>query len=126
MAESADPVIRWLDRIIKLAIGYCIAVFAGCMVVWALSEVNSTLSNKGLNDYRNRLCHEQLVCTKYKDTRQECAVAGDFNNCINVKMGGEPMYRLSCAGDGELASAADKADMPSEIECLLRDVAWRH
>jgi hypothetical protein len=122
MVKSADdPVIRWLDRIIKLAIGYGIVVFVGSCLWGALSEVTSALRN----NYRNRLCHEHLVCTKHKDTRQECAIAGDFSNCINVKMGGEPMYGLSCTNDGELTSASDKADMPYEIECLLRNVAWR-
>src|SRR5690348_9076821 len=33
------------------------------------------------------LCHQQVVCKKYGTARQECATAGDFNNCIKVKLG---------------------------------------
>jgi hypothetical protein len=33
------------------------------------------------------LCHLKLVCYKYGTTRQECATAGNFDRCIQVKMG---------------------------------------
>ena len=121
MSKSSDLVIAWLDRLIKILVGYMIVVLTAVMFVWALNVI-IPLFNKEWNTRRNTLCHEGFICTKYRDVRQQCAIAGDFNNCVNVKMGSEPTYRLICTNDGELISSVEKADMPSEIECLLRTV----
>ena len=83
MRKRSDLVIAWLDRLIKILVGYMIAVLTAVMFVWAFS-VMTPLFNKEWNTRRNTLCNEGFICNKYKDVRQQCAIAGDFNNCVNV------------------------------------------
>ena len=40
------------------------------------------------------LCNIASVCKKYGTVRQDCAVAGNFKNCVQVKMGGMPQILL--------------------------------
>ncbi|BCH11912.1 hypothetical protein MesoLj131c_61700 [Mesorhizobium sp. 131-3-5] len=61
------------------------------------------------------LCHWADVCSTYGKARQDCAVAGDFQNCIDVKMGQETWRIPQCADDGTLLQPP--VDMPGAIEC---------
>jgi hypothetical protein len=68
---------------------------------------------------RNKsLCHMAAVCAKYATTRQECATAGNFDTCINVKMGDDTANISACTNDGELYEG-EPTDMPNPITCFL-------
>ena len=50
---------------------------------------------------RNRqLCMYEVICEKYGKVRQECATAGNFNTCIEVKMGNQSGLLYYCTNDG--------------------------
>jgi hypothetical protein len=72
---------------------------------------------KARSDEIRNLCHVKSVCKAYADVRQECAVAGDFNNCVRVKIGDENMDSVPyCANDGSISSPPD--NLPSWFDCL--------
>jgi hypothetical protein len=72
-------------------------------------------------DRDRSLCRTALICRHFSEARQSCAVAGDFNNCIRVKVGEKDMDRTaSCAADGSLADPP--ADMPNRIRCAVFDL----
>jgi hypothetical protein len=49
------------------------------------------------------LCHAQTICRHFAKARQECAVAGDLNNCVRVKVGDEMDSTWAiCANDGSI------------------------
>ncbi len=63
------------------------------------------------------LCRAWQTCQDYSSARQECAVAGDFNNCLRIKLG-EDIARVSdCASDGNLLYPP--SDMPNRLECIV-------
>jgi hypothetical protein len=64
------------------------------------------------------LCRVQSVCAKYSAVRQECATAGNFENCIRVKMGDGAFMEIGrCANDGTVYFAP--ANMPSRAQCFF-------
>src|SRR5436853_3579538 len=38
-----------------------------------------------------RLCQQQALCRRFGEARQACATAGDYKNCVDIKMGNEAM-----------------------------------
>ena len=70
------------------------------------------------NTWKKTLCRMPEVCTNYGATRLECATAGNFNNCIHVKMGRDAWAIDECSDEGELA--VPSRDTPGPLECLLR------
>jgi hypothetical protein len=66
--------------------------------------------------YKN-LCHTAAVCTKYATTRQECATAGSFRTCIDVKMGDDAAIIGACTNEGGLLS--QPVDMLAPMKCFL-------
>jgi hypothetical protein len=74
--------------------------------------------------WRSGLCEQMGVCKRYGAARQNCAVAGDFNNCVKVRMG-EDYYRVlaDCHDNGQLR--AEFTDAPSAAECfMLLSTRW--
>ena len=64
------------------------------------------------------LCRLKDICKQYAEVRQDCATAGNFNNCISVKMGDERFGEVAnCANDGSIASVTSD-NVPSRIDCL--------
>jgi hypothetical protein len=69
---------------------------------------------------KRNLCNLQAVCTKYGDTRQSCATAGNYNTCLNVKMSNDIGVVSLCTNDGRIANPPN--DMPNTLECLLTKI----
>jgi hypothetical protein len=70
---------------------------------------------------KRSVCHDEWVCTQYGSARQECATAGNFDNCISVKMGDQDAALTGmCTNDGELQDPP--THLPNVVECLLLDV----
>lgn len=65
-----------------------------------------------------RSCALRTMCPKYSEARQQCAVAGNYDRCMSIKLGGDSIIaQWSCTTSGEPVPLA--ADMPSFLECLL-------
>jgi hypothetical protein len=72
-------------------------------------------------DRDRSLCHTALICRHFAEARQACAVAGDFNNCIRVKVGEKDMDTTSlCTNDGSVAD--EPSDMPNRLQCAEFDL----
>ena len=61
-------------------------------------------------------CSLAGVCSKYAEARDQCAVAGDFTNCLHVKMGKYWDRVGQCTDDGELIDPP--AHVPNTLECV--------
>jgi hypothetical protein len=70
------------------------------------------------NTFKKNLCHLPDACAKYSATRLECAVAGNFENCIDVKMGHDGWLVDHCTTDGK--PIYDDPRTPNVLECYLR------
>jgi hypothetical protein len=67
------------------------------------------------------LCHTASVCRRFTKVRQECAIAGDFNSCLRIKIGDKDIdTAMNCKNDGNLAFPP--SDMPTRFECIPYDV----
>jgi hypothetical protein len=67
------------------------------------------------------LCLSWRICREYSKARQDCAIAGNFETCVRVKMGDENLGSVSyCANDGSLLNPP--ADMPNRLECIVHDL----
>jgi hypothetical protein len=63
------------------------------------------------------LCHLQSVCVRYGRARQECATAGDYKNCVDIKMGTDATDLYPCMNDGGVFN--QPSDMPSRVACCV-------
>jgi len=79
--------------------------------------------DKQISTYKDELCHIKLVCRQYYSARQECAVAGNFDNCMQVKFGDKDTSL--CTNDGGVNDPQYVTDMPNEVECVGRNaIHW--
>jgi hypothetical protein len=118
--KSSDPVIRWLDRLIKLLFGYVAVVIVVVVLSWYLTQQSLCLIQNGMRIAINYVARSSFALNTEIFVKN-VPLRAIFNNCVNVRMSGEPMYSVSCTNHGVLTSAADKVDMPSQIECSLRN-----
>lgn len=44
------------------------------------------------------VCYDRIACPKFKEARDQCAVAGDYGKCMNIKMADQDTY--FCRKDG--------------------------
>ena len=71
---------------------------------------------------RNRqLCMYEVICEKYGKVRQECATAGNFNTCIEVKMGNQSGLLYHCTNDGGVLQSI-ASDLPNVVDCWFYKV----
>lgn len=70
--------------------------------------------------YLDGLCHQEAVCERYGPARQECATAGNYNNCITIKLGSLDASTVdACTEDGKLAFRP--SDMPNGAVCWVKE-----
>ena len=83
----------------------------------AAISARATAEHEAAKNRDRLLCKAKVVCARFAEVRQECAAAGNFRNCIQVKMGDED-YELigSCANDGQLIGASS---LPNSVDCFL-------
>lgn len=62
------------------------------------------------------LCRGAEACEAFAKVRQECAVAGDYDLCVKIKMGDRDYS--TCAPGGGFTGGTPK-DMPNWLECAL-------
>ena len=84
------------------------------------NEIVVTEQDRRMSAQRTELCHAQSVCKTFRFIRQECAISGNFNKCVEVKMGVNDMvYTHMCTDDGGI-NVSFAPDMPNQIECIAR------
>ena len=65
---------------------------------------------------KTELCRAASICSSYAKARQECAVAGNYDQCMSIRFSGpSPIYE--CTNDGKLMYPPD--DMPPPLGCWL-------
>jgi hypothetical protein len=69
------------------------------------------------SERRHRICAIRLICTNYGRTRQACATAGNFDRCMDIKLGNQSDARGLCSDDGTMAYPP--ADMPTVAQCAV-------
>jgi hypothetical protein len=125
--NPTDTLISWLiGGLILFGMGYLIFTIYGPFASLVNTATGTGTSNKELTEYKNTLCHAQMLCGKYSSVRQECALAGDFNNCVSIKMGNDGMWEYPCTYDGRLINETDRAKVPNTVECWLRNAGLSH
>jgi hypothetical protein len=81
-------------------------------------------ANKYARNLGTALCHQKTICAKLPNIRQECATAGNFDNCIKVKIGDEDYSSVTyCTNEGNLAYTPE--NMPDVIDCWFRNHGMR-
>lgn len=74
-------------------------------------------------EVRRRLCHLKSMCFEYASARQACATAGNFDNCIMVKMGDDYFSSKDlCLFDGKPSSNLN--EMPNEFQCSYQRMIY--
>lgn len=80
-------------------------------------------------------CAERLLCRDYGNAAQNCAAAGDFKQCMEIKLGADPNYvsQYICENDGhvklhemaQLSSLGIDAAAQFEFNCfaIYADIA---
>lgn len=66
------------------------------------------------------LCRLKSTCQRYASVRQECATAGNFATCIDVKLGDDASLISACRNDGGLVYPP--SDLPDAVSCWVRKV----
>ena len=120
---------RSVSQILGALLTFYFLLLVGCLIFGLIFDrlylpvmiFVQSMHDKELNEFRNELCHRQMVCSAYSSVRQQCAIAGDFNNCVSIKMGNDAMFQYSCTVDGSVINEIDRANMPNTIECWARN-----
>ena len=102
----------------------------GILELVGLLAFNNLMSKPSLDELkkrtadtvvRNELCRMVPLCTRYAQARQACVTAGNFNRCLEIRLGSHDLGMIStCTADGKLAYAPP--DAPSKVECLFRNM----
>ena len=123
--------LRKLGFLVFQVIVVSVLLSVALMVIWAigaalLSKVERVFSDASTPD-KQELCLAVESCDLYLKVRQECAVAGDFENCVRVKMGAR--YYSRCPTE-ELPNWAlidvPKQEMPEAACWLFRNGLFKH
>lgn len=81
-------------------LGIGVALFVGAIA--AFGVFGTFEDNVRKSPYLASQCRSIQHCDLYAKVRQECAAAGDFRNCISVKMGARNYTGCSEMGGGKL------------------------
>jgi hypothetical protein len=115
-----------MPKNLKMRIVLMLVGFMACYVVWAVQGRQAYAQQQAVDRAAQAervagICHIRRVCNDYGIARQECAVAGDFGLCLNVKMGRQDFPPASvCSDDGSIRSPP--ADMPNIAQCAVSEI----
>ncbi len=84
-----------------------------------LSAEESALLRAASEERERGLCQIAAACRDFSDAQQECAVADDFWNCVEAKMGERWSLTGLCSEDGKYVDLP--SDMPRRTECVRHD-----
>ena len=80
----------------------------------AAVDAKAHQAQAALDAEKRALCHSERLCRDFGRARQECAVAGNFDTCIQIKMGANASAIYNCTEGGKLRGGG-----PAWDECLL-------
>lgn len=72
------------------------------------------------------LCHFEAVCSNFPGFRDACSTAGNFDKCMEIKMGSKEEYISAtslCTNDGNLSVESDKR--PTYFDCWEEKIKER-
>jgi predicted outer membrane lipoprotein len=106
---------KLLDEFMKLLGGLLAFAFviliAIAVVIW-VEDVKK-------DERKTYLCHQAAACKKYSKVREECATAGSFKTCLEVKMGADGYW--FCTGNVEGGPALPlPPETPNSVDCFFR------
>jgi hypothetical protein len=93
-----------------------VVIFAG---IWLAYHVTEYLRNVPHDDKSRAFCRASSICQHFAKVRQDCATAGDFTNCIEVKMGRDYSSVDQCDDEGGVAGAEALKTTPSAFQCFV-------
>ncbi len=71
---------------------------------------------------KNRMCLEKSVCKIFAQARQDCATAGNFDTCMEIKMGSyahdTQWAKYYCKKDGTLEFEPN--NIPNDFICFFK------
>jgi hypothetical protein len=81
-----------------------------------VADARAEAKRKAALEQRKFLCKVKSICAQYGEVRQGCATAGNFENCIRVKMGDENYeFVSSCTNDGHMGASLE----PGAVDCFF-------
>lgn len=91
------------------------------------NSVNLTPKQKGFSAfigldqsrYLDVMCEQKDVCKKYNRVRDECATAGNIDECINIKMKSQE-YEM-CQGTSD--ATLDGPEFPTSTQCFVNHIS---
>jgi hypothetical protein len=93
------------------------------LLAWSFwtTRISPTTAKEKEQVMRDRgLCRLAAACKTYSEARANCATAGSFKRCLQIKMGDESMYSDVCSGFQEGAVAVPpSAQTPYALTCFL-------
>ena len=82
-------------------------------------HLNKYEKSKIENNNVKFLCALRDVCQKYSKAQYECAMAGNINKCVEIRIGNKNYeYIDMCNDDGSINLNVTK--IPSRLECLIK------
>jgi hypothetical protein len=76
-----------------------------------------TAQRRERDEHLRVACRVKRACEQWATVRQECAVAGNFDNCVNIKMEDKTAVLMDyCTNDGHMG---DRSEEPSALDCLF-------
>ena|SRR6516162_5399454 len=120
-------------KVVRLAISLLgLAMMAVALVaVWVVSPHSplEQAANRARDaqfekqkEFKLSLCRAAAACKKYGGARLECARAGNFQNCLRIKMGDDSYpYAGTCSGNDLGAPAMPlPLNTPNAVDCFFR------
>lgn len=110
------------------------------LIIWAIREIVPEPTSETVEQRRARieaqqvklqreaseqqrtrsLCQAAELCRKFGEARQACATAGNYKNCVDIKMGKDATDLYPCMNDGHVW--AEPADMPNRFQCFIQSI----
>lgn len=100
--------------------------FVGLIIIGGLVGAGIYI-NSNSTEQNIAYCHQAVACEQYSKARQDCAVAGNFQNCVTVKMGVTDVdVSYACTADGNVMYAPP--DVPNIWVCKGINLAasWKN
>ena len=116
MTQSKTSTLDWKLKI--LLWGITVLIVGGILGILAILRLAFDTYFPPLTAEEKNYCQLKAACGEYQTARQTCAVAGDYSNCMSIKLGSR-FYALqsNCDSDGNLRLST--ANAPPDLRCLL-------
>jgi len=137
---KTELLLNHLKRFIVLTIQIGLVGLLIAGGVWILRELDdattakptseqiqaASIQNISVDDYVHERCDLWSACQSWSDVRKDCATAGDFSNCVSIKLGhrdtnilaGNGGAEFICRENGDVRNLP-KQSVSSALQCLM-------